>query len=113
MKPSRGTVWPPDILAIIRERDPACVGRIVGMPGDCFGGLEPDHVRASGGVGMKSRSTVDNGAMLCSTHHRLKTNEGRTWRPKLIDYINGVCPHVDPNPSCEVCTRRALYPVTV
>ena len=89
MKQSAGTRWPPDVLADLRLRDRGCVGPIVGMPGDCFGALEPDHVRASGGISMKSRSTLDNGAMLCSTHHRLKTDHGREWRPRLIDYIDG------------------------
>lgn len=89
MKPSTGTRWPADVLAALRLRDRGCVGRVVGMPGECFGALEPDHVRASGGMGMKSRSTLDNGALLCSTHHRVKTEDGRTWRPRLIDYIDG------------------------
>jgi hypothetical protein len=65
---------------------------------------------ASGGIGMKSRSTVDNGAMLCSVHHRWKTEHGREWRPKLIDYINGKpsdCGHVDPVFGCQECRARA------
>lgn len=109
LKPSRGTVWPDKVLAILRQRDRLCVGFVIGMPGDCYGNLEPDHVRASGGLGMKSRSTVDNGAMLCSTHHRLKTNEGRTWRPRILDYIAGKptdCGHVDPVFGCESCRVR-------
>lgn len=58
------------------------------MPGDCAGPRDPDHVRASGAIGRKSRSTVDNGAMLCRyVHHRLKTDNGREWRPKLLDWI--------------------------
>jgi hypothetical protein len=89
LKSSRGTVWPPDVLAQLRERDRLCVGYVIGMPGECFGNLEPDHVRASGGLGMKSRSTLDNAALLCSNHHRVKTEAGREWRPKLIDYIEG------------------------
>lgn len=88
MKASSGTHWPTDVLEELRHRDPVCVGLIVKMPGDCYGGLEPDHIRASGAIGMKSRSTLDNGAMLCAIHHRLKTNEGRFWRPKLIQYVD-------------------------
>jgi hypothetical protein len=78
------------------------------MPGECYGALEPDHVRASGGISMKSRSTLDNGAMLCSNHHRLKTENGRTWRPILLDYIDGKseCGHVDPKYGCPVCLQR-------
>lgn len=87
IKPSRGTVIPSKVRAAIKDRDKGCVGPRVGMPGDCFGGLEIDHVRASHGIGMKSESTVENGALLCSFHHRTKTEAGRTWRPLLLDYI--------------------------
>jgi len=106
LKPSRGTVWPPDVARAIEERDGyRCVGPRVGMPGVCEGPPEKDHVRASGAVGLKSRSTLDNGVLLCSnTHHPLKTREGRTWRPVLIDYLASVAdPHaacIDPCPSC-------------
>lgn len=89
MKPSTGTQWPREVLTRLRERDRLCVGYVIGMPGDCYGALEPDHVRASGAIGMKSPSTFENGAMLCSTHHRLKTERGREWRPRIIAYING------------------------
>lgn len=87
MKKSMGTTWPKDVREAIERRDPWCVGPLVGMPGECYGSLEIDHIRASGGIGMKSRSTVDNGARLCGGHHRLKTNAGKTWRPKLLDYV--------------------------
>ncbi len=89
MKKGTGTKWPPDVLRKLRERDRICVGLVIDMPGPCYGMLEPDHVRASGGLGLKSRSTVDNGAMLCSAHHCIKTENGREWRPRLIDYIEG------------------------
>jgi hypothetical protein len=46
-----------------------------------------DHVRASGGVGMKSDSVAVNAARLCWAHHDLKGREGRTWRPRLLDVI--------------------------
>ena len=87
LRPSRGTTWPVSIQVQIRHRDVVCVGPRVGMPGPCYGSLEIDHVRASGGLGMKSRSTVDNGVLLCGYHHRFKTDNGRTWRPKLIAWI--------------------------
>lgn len=89
LKASHGTTWPDEVLARLRERDRACVGYVIDMPGECYGALEPDHVRASGGLGMKSRSTLDNGALLCSVHHRYKTEHGREWRPRLIAYIEG------------------------
>ena len=87
IKASRGTTWPLAVQVQIRHRDGVCVGPRIGMPGECFGALEIDHVRASGGMGMKSRSTVDNGTLLCSTHHRIKTEHGREWRPRLIEWI--------------------------
>jgi hypothetical protein len=57
------------------------------MPELCFGGLELDHVRASHGIGMKSETTVQNLVQLCASHHRIKTNDGRTWRPILVSYL--------------------------
>lgn len=100
MKQSRGTVWPTDVRIAADLRDRGCLGPRVGMPDECFGDIELDHIRASGGIGMKSRSTLDNAASLCSTHHRIKTNAGRTWRPVLLDYIERVgdphAAHVDP-----------------
>lgn len=89
MKPSRGTVIPESERRYVEHRDRICVGAVVGMPGECFGQLELDHVRASGGIGLKSRSTSDNLVRLCSNHHRLKTSDGRVWRPVLLDYIEG------------------------
>lgn len=88
LRQSFGTRWPVDVLRELRSRDPVCVGRVVGLPGDCVGELQPDHVRASGGLGMKSDSVVSNGAMLCASHHRYKTEHGRDVRPVLIDYID-------------------------
>lgn len=87
IKPSRGTTWPPAVAAAIRTRDGSCVGPRVGMTGECAGTLAIDHVRASHAMGMKSRSTVDNGALLCGLHHQRKTENGRTWRPLLLAYL--------------------------
>lgn len=89
LKASVGTRIPDDVRAFVMKRDLICVGAVVGMPGECFGQLETDHVRASGGLGLKSRSTADNLVRLCSNHHRLKTADGRVWRPILLDYIEG------------------------
>jgi hypothetical protein len=63
-----------------------CIGPAVGMTGPCSGGIELDHIRA-GGTGMKSPSTLANAAPLCGFHHREKTENGRTWRPKLIAHV--------------------------
>lgn len=87
IKPSRGTVIPSKVRDEVKARDRGCVGPRVGMPGECFGGLEIDHVRASGGIGMKSPSEAWNLTVLCAAHHRYRTDHGREWRPKLLDYI--------------------------
>lgn len=117
LKPSLGTRWDPAIVEeanrLHRNR---CLGAVVGMPGECSGQLEPDHIRASGGLGMKSRSTLDNCAPMCGEHHRRKTREGRTWRPRLIEAVMAAmagipviedCGHVDPHPSCSGPCNRA------
>lgn len=78
---------PPALRAEVLERDGTCIGRLVEMPGACFGRLEIDHIRASGALGKKSRTEADNLVALCSTHHRVKTLEGRKWRPVLIAHI--------------------------
>lgn len=85
IRSSAGTRIPTDIRAAVRERDGgACLGPRVGMPGECAGGIELDHVRASGGMGMKSPTEADNLVSLCGAHHRMKTAEGRRWRPRLL-----------------------------
>ena len=89
MKQSTGTRIPDDVRQFVTLRDRLCVGFVIGMPGECAGSYELDHVRASGGLGMKSRSTADNLVRLCGAHHRIKTEAGREWRPKLLDYLEG------------------------
>ena len=82
--------------AYVRARDRGCVARrilvarIDGLPVICEGRLEVDHVRASGGLGMKSETHRRNMVLLCAHHHRAKTDYGKTWRPLLIDYLNRV-----------------------
>ena len=56
----------------------------------CEGPLDVDHVRASGGLGMKSETNRRNMVCLCRWHHRLKTDYGRTWRPLLLAYLERV-----------------------
>ena len=87
---SRGTVWPTEVRAHVHTHQSKCVGPLAGMPGACDSGDELDHVRASGGIGMKSKSIATNGARLCNWHHRLKTEAGKTWRPRLIDVIHSL-----------------------
>ncbi|MCC6312231.1 MAG: hypothetical protein IT345_15145 [Trueperaceae bacterium] len=58
----------------------------------CDGPLDVDHVRASGGLGMKSPTHRTNMVVLCRWHHRLKTEYGKTWRPLLLAYLERVEP---------------------
>lgn len=90
LKSSRGTVIPSDVRAIVHARDNGCVGPRAGLPGDCIGSVEQDHVRASGALGKKSRSTSDNLVDLCAGHHRFKTLHGKTVRPLLLHYLEQV-----------------------
>ena len=87
MKPSAGTRIPDAVRRQVILRDAGCIGPRVGMPTECAGGIELDHVRSSGGMGMKSASTPENLASLCGTHHRLKTLEGKRWRARLFAYL--------------------------
>jgi hypothetical protein len=116
IKPSRGTTWPPEVRAEVMALDGGrCVAIRAGFGGltPCDRYLEIDHVRASGGMGMKSRSTADNGVVLCGAHHRIKTAEGKRIRPFLLAYIerrSADCGHVDPNPFCDECIARGGLP---
>lgn len=117
LAPSSGTRIPPELRFEVLERDGGCVGALVGMPGPCFGALELDHVRASGGIGMKSATVKANLVTLCGGHHRTKTEAGRTWRPVLLAYLERLedphSAHVDPVASCSDCYRAvaAHWPV--
>lgn len=81
--------WPPDVKRAIAERDQGrCIGRVVGFPTVCAGSTQRDHIRASGGLGLKSRSTLDNGVSLCAVCHQWKTLNGRMARPMLIAWVD-------------------------
>jgi hypothetical protein len=86
LKSSRGTVIPPEMKLFVFRRDVGCVGFGV-LPEFCLGGLEPDHVRASHAIGMKSTTCPCNLVALCSKHHRYKTEHGKEVRPILLDYL--------------------------
>ena len=82
----------------VRARDKGCVAARA-VYGDsrqttasevCDGPLDVDHVRASGGLSMKSPTHRTNMVVLCRHHHRLKTDWGKTWRPLLIAYLERV-----------------------
>jgi hypothetical protein len=77
----------PAVRAHVRARDRGCVFTRLGIPHACIGRLELDHVRASGGLGLRSRSTADNLVLLCPVAHREKTVDGRRWRPVLLAWI--------------------------
>ena len=78
---------PPAVRAHVRARDRVCAFTRLGIPHECFGRLELDHVRASGGLGLRSRSMPDNLVLLCPAAHRTKTLAGRRWRPVLLAWI--------------------------
>lgn len=90
LKSSRGTQIPADIRLAVHLRDNGCVGQRLGWVGPHTSRLELDHVRASGGVGMKSRTTVDNLVALCAECHRVKTLNGKALRPDLLAYLEAV-----------------------
>jgi len=96
LKASRGTVIPPVIKLYVFRRDGGCVG-LGRLPGSCFGGLEADHVRASGAIGRKSVTCPCNLVAACSGHHRYKTEHGREARPVFLDYLASFAysPHVE------------------
>ena len=90
IKPSRGTEIPAAIRLAVHLRDSGCVGQRLGWDGPHTSALELDHVRSSGGMGMKSRSTEDNLVALCAECHYFKTNHGRIARPELVAYLETV-----------------------
>ena len=73
--------------SVLVRDDHRCIGPRIGMPGPCHYALEVDHVRASGGLGMKSPTELGNLVTLCRDHHRLKTEHGKTWRPLELEYL--------------------------
>jgi hypothetical protein len=82
--------------AYVRARDKGCVAQkaarypILTTPAACDGPLQVDHVRTSGALSKKSVTHRKNMVLLCSWHHRLKTEYGRTWRPLLLAYLERV-----------------------
>ena len=101
MKRSRGTSFPAAVVNHVREHQDGCIGPMAGMPGDCSGGIQNDHVRASGGFGMKSIAV--NCARLCGlTHHPMKTEHGTTYRPLLLAAIARL------HGECARCQREAI-----
>lgn len=102
LKPSRGTVWPTAVRAHVASHQPPCIGNLAGMFGECLGSSELDHVRASHGTGMKSDSIATNAARLCTYHHWLKGQAGKTWRPRLLTVIGQL------HGECAACQRESI-----
>lgn len=91
LRHSPGTVIPLQVRRNVHERDQGCVGDRAGFPPHvCDRSVEQDHVRASGAISKKSRSTEDNLVELCNAAHRWKTENGRIARPKLLGYLASV-----------------------
>lgn len=86
LKPSSGTRIPNATRHRVVRRDRHCVLADL-WPHLCQGALELDHVRASGGLGMKSVTCDCNLVALCGTAHRYKTANGREVRPLLLGYL--------------------------
>jgi hypothetical protein len=78
---------PSTVRSLVWERDRSCVFAQLGIAHDCYGRPEIDHVRASGGLGLRSPSTPDNLVLLCPSAHFEKTLHGRLWRPVLLAWI--------------------------
>jgi hypothetical protein len=77
----------------VRARDNGCVARRSAPYNPdmwCAGPLDVDHVRASGGLGLKSPTHRTNMVVLCRHHHRAKTEYGKVWRPLLLAYLERV-----------------------
>ena len=72
--------------AAVRARDGGCVGPRAGLPGDCGGPLELDHV-LNGGLALRGPSTEGNLVTLCRDHHRYKTEHARGARMLLVAYL--------------------------
>ena len=86
IKPRKDPVTPA-MRNYILCRDGGCVGRDYSS---CEGPIEIDHVRASGGLGLRSPSEKSNLVSLCRWHHKAKTEYGKVWRPLLLAYLERV-----------------------
>jgi hypothetical protein len=114
LKPSAGTQIPAKVRIAVRVRDRGyCVCDRAGFPEEVqafckanYTEPEIDHVRGSGGMGMKSPTELDNLVLLSGWCHRWKTEHGREARPLLLAYLSRITPehtHVDPMPGCAQC----------
>jgi len=89
----------PETRDLVLRRDRGCIASRIGMPGICgsqFGpspypALEIDHVN-NAGLGKRGPSIPENLVTLCGLHHRVKTEQGRIWRPKINEYLGTIYP---------------------
>lgn len=102
LRPSRGTVWPPKVIAHVHEHQEGCIGPLAGMPEPCAGGIQHDHLRASHATGKKSLSIAVNCARLCGlVHHPMKTTDA-AWRGPLLSAIARL------HGECAQCQRESI-----
>lgn len=85
----------PALVEALRARDGGCVAPRIGVETPCGGRFGPgrvtievDHVR-SRGLGLRGPSTPENTWLLCSRHHRDKTENARAWRALFDRYLEG------------------------
>jgi 5-methylcytosine-specific restriction endonuclease McrA len=84
----------PELRRTVINRDKTCIGPRIGMPKECGtqfgpgtkGPVELDHV-VSSGFGKRGPSIEENLVAICGFHHRMKTEASKTWRPKIIEYL--------------------------
>lgn len=78
----------PEMAEHVRSRDNfSCIGPVVGMPGQCEGKVEFDHI-LNGGMSYRGPSTALNLASLCAyVHHPMKGADANRWRPLLVAFV--------------------------
>jgi hypothetical protein len=76
-----------ELAAYLERRDGRCAMAKIRADHVCDGPSEIDHVRASGGLGLRSESSRRNCVRLCRWGHLTKTYYGKVWRPILLDWI--------------------------
>lgn len=76
-----------DLAAYLERRDGRCAMAKIRADHICDGPSEIDHIRSSGGLGLRSPSIKANCVRLCRWAHLQKTYYGKTIRPLLLYYI--------------------------
>lgn len=78
----------PEVYHHVRSRDGwRCIGPAVGMPGQCDGPVQLDHI-LNGGMSYRGLSVPLNLASLCGyVHHPMKDSDLKRWRPLLVAFV--------------------------